>query len=785
MAERAREIKFEHFRGLPSYSCKLSGKSAVILSDNGKGKSCIVDGVEFLFSGTIARFHGEGTGAIDPKEAIQHVQRKGEAAVELYLTPTNDKIKRALSSSELEIPPKPAIEDYVANHPRVESFILRRAQILDFISDQDASRYRKYIQLLGLTDIDTKQRVFVEASQLASEQLAASRRNLTTELVVFRDKNTSADSSQSVLAYCSEMVSKLGLPELTTWDGLDSALTTLEARRSPEVTLGVDALNKAILSFERQMPAGIAEVAMSVTETHGTLMTLRATSEEAAASGIIKEGISFFHRHSGVTVCPLCEKSLDEDYGDVIDRLKKRDQALIELREREARFSKVQHELETKLQQAADRLEHDLENKELLSTEEVGLLTNARESLRESQQGIRQASKDSALELSIPADLDEIAALRRRIITDLTARRTAVIPSNSSQLENAIALLTKAKDASQRIRDAESALRKAEKTNEAADQAKRAFSTARENAIQQIFDQIADKVLTYYRKLHEVANASEQSECTALSLTSTPRAAAGGLRLAIQFLGLVGSSDARAFLSEGHLDSLGLCIYLATVRIFNRPGSLLVLDDVLTSVDKEHRHRVAELLFEDFADYQIILTTHDEFWFANVQSMAQARGEQGNWVFKRISRWTLDAGPESAAFENTWSYVESHLTEESYRELGGPLRLVLEDFLKRVAAKIGLDVRYNFEGKYTSGDFVIAGIQNKIRSHLVGLTPDEEADIKLELGRVFGGNLINFLSHDNPGRLEVTFAQTVDFVSGLKALVKRCKDGKILKGVAA
>ena len=105
------------------------------------------------------------------------------------------------------------------------------------------------------------------------------------------------------------------------------------------------------------------------------------------------------------------------------------------------------------------------------------------------------------------------------------------------------------------------------------------------------------------------------------------------------------SCDPRAFLSEGHLDSLGLCLFLATVRTFNTPGTLLVLDDVLTSIDKDHRHRVAELLLEEFGDFQLVLTTHDEHWFGILQSKAQARGDQGQWLFKRIVRWTVDLGP--------------------------------------------------------------------------------------------------------------------------------------------
>ena len=81
MNERVREIRFLNFRGLPDYLCPVKGKSLAVFAGNGKGKSGIVDGIEFLFSGRLRRFHGEGTGSINPDEAIRHVKKKGETAL--------------------------------------------------------------------------------------------------------------------------------------------------------------------------------------------------------------------------------------------------------------------------------------------------------------------------------------------------------------------------------------------------------------------------------------------------------------------------------------------------------------------------------------------------------------------------------------------------------------------------------------------------------------------------------------------------------------------------------
>ena len=66
---------------------------------------------------------------------------------------------------------------------------------------------------------------------------------------------------------------------------------------------------------------------------------------------------------------------------------------------------------------------------------------------------------------------------------------------------------------------------------------------------------------------------------------------------------------------------------------------------------------------------------------------------------------------------------------------------------------------------------------------MISLDGTNEADIRTDVGKVFGqGNFINDLSHDNPGRLEITFDQANDFVAGLKSLTKRCEDHKLIKG---
>jgi len=74
------------------------------------------------------------------------------------------------------------------------------------------------------------------------------------------------------------------------------------------------------------------------------------------------------------------------------------------------------------------------------------------------------------------------------------------------------------------------------------------------------------------------------------------------------------------FLNEARLSALGLAIYLAG-RLACTPTAtatalkLLVLDDVLIGLDHSNRLPVLDVLNAKFADWQVVLLTHDRNWF--------------------------------------------------------------------------------------------------------------------------------------------------------------------------
>ncbi|WP_445491257.1 hypothetical protein [Rhodopseudomonas sp. RCAM05734] len=112
-----------------------------------------------------------------------------------------------------------------------------------------------------------------------------------------------------------------------------------------------------------------------------------------------------------------------------------------------------------------------------------------------------------------------------------------------------------------------------------------------------------------------------------------PEAADKALDLALRFYGRKQLS-LRLTLSEGHRNSLGLCVFLAFAK---RDGTNipLVLDDVVSSFDREHRSYVTDLLTQEFSDRQVFIFTHDYDWYVELRTRLPGKF----WRFGILLPW--------------------------------------------------------------------------------------------------------------------------------------------------
>jgi len=115
----------------------------------------------------------------------------------------------------------------------------------------------------------------------------------------------------------------------------------------------------------------------------------------------------------------------------------------------------------------------------------------------------------------------------------------------------------------------------------------------------------------------------------------------------LQICSFEGHSDVvpQAYFSESHLDTLGFCLWLAIAKLSSSGDSVVVLDDVFTSVDSSHFTRILDLLLDECENFnQMIVTTHNRQWR---DRYATQQIPQNKSSFVELQTWTRGGGIRS------------------------------------------------------------------------------------------------------------------------------------------
>ncbi|BCN92772.1 ATPase [Thiomicrorhabdus immobilis] len=120
----------------------------------------------------------------------------------------------------------------------------------------------------------------------------------------------------------------------------------------------------------------------------------------------------------------------------------------------------------------------------------------------------------------------------------------------------------------------------------------------------------------------ELYNAFNRNDTVSELLAEVKLPLAQNQRLEIAFQNEPGKyHDALHVLSEGHLRCIGLSVLLA--KNLKEDAPLLIFDDPVNAIDDDHRENIRLTLFEDdyFKDKQIILTSHGEEFYKDIQNL--------------------------------------------------------------------------------------------------------------------------------------------------------------------
>ena len=199
----------------------------------------------------------------------------------------------------------------------------------------------------------------------------------------------------------------------------------------------------------------------------------------------------------------------------------------------------------------------------------------------------------------------------------------------------------------------------------------------------------------------------------------------------------------KAYLSESHINCLGLSFFLASAKAYNKNNEFLILDDIISSYDKPHRARFIKLITQNFSDYQILLLTHEREFFELMSSEVKGK----NWLIREFT-WSEGNGVEIE--KGTLDIQERILKKFETKEiegLGNDIRIYTERVMKEIARNIEAQVafRYNGTNEKRMAPELLDVVHSRISKKGKGLK--EEASIpKLQGMPMFIGRTA---SHDN------------------------------------
>ena len=477
-----------------------------------------------------------------------------------------------------------------------ERLILRQDQVSAFVQADKAEKYSSILPIIGL-----------EPLELVATNIRGLSRRIMSESGVQRDRGALAElqgkwneagiSTAEAGARVKALHSRF-IPDSETPGTIDSAVHALRPIIEARIrTASAETKQYMLLAAIRDLNlGGLLSVAISATERTSRLVE-PLLSERLAVLSAAEAFVLKIDGGKSIT-CPSCGQSVEPaDFRLHVQTEKDRLQgAMISFAVRERAL--------TALLDGLQSLRAALGSDDLREWNSAEAQNKLRSNIH------TLLSLDTVVLRSRPdmIDLGELSELLPPVI-DYIRLATAIAPPEAQDLL-AASKLVDAVAAHPRIRQLRVRLKKVEDLaaflNELESQVRDEIRLRTEGVI----SGISIHIQRMWNCLHPACRIE------GIRLYQ-PAETARAIDVELIFYGRTQASP-RLSLSEGDRHSLGLCVFLSLAKegSGDRP---LVLDDIVTSLDREHRSHVADLLVAEFSDRQVLLFTHEYDWFIELK----------------------------------------------------------------------------------------------------------------------------------------------------------------------
>jgi energy-coupling factor transporter ATP-binding protein EcfA2 len=612
MNEKLHRLVMHAFRGIPSEMTVEfgDGESTVVYGDNGTGKSTIADALEWYFTGDIELLSHEGR-----QHAVRYVggEDEGTTSVEVLTSGT--------LGGKVVFPDERTPDLFHAL--RRETFLLRGRTLADFINKTKTEKWKALVEILGLDAIENLR----EDLQRARNDLRKTAKTAEEEVRVYRRALASAGgdtvSEETVLANLQQICGMLGV----------SSPRSLDQVAEPSwitATVGARTSDSAAADRENLLERINALVDPEFDQDAVTAWNALASSDRARQlprASLVREAKRLLDTQSTEAGrCPLCGQKVDPQ---VLAR--RIESALVDMMEAARDLERCRDPI---LEQA-EGLEraHGLRQTIYDRARAMGLEIPAVPALPETKIGDQV---DALAAVEIGAITRYVSEVRR---WDKAAAKLArqISPAESSTRDSQLVMLAALCQQINAWQQAEKKSLRAQRSLALAETVFDAYQQKQKEDLGNLLRQISGRVAKIYSALHPGED---------LDAVSIEPWTAKGVELAINFYGSR-QRPPHGVLSESHLNSLAIALFLAMAESFNEKLGFLILDDVINSFDVEHRGRLAELLADGFGDWQLIVLTHDQQFFEHLSRRAPS------WRKIEFTSWSYASGPRTTRYETS------------------------------------------------------------------------------------------------------------------------------------
>ncbi len=642
-------------------------KLTLIYGENGTGKTTICDAFEFLAFERIGSLEDRGMGK--GLEKFWPTAGKPASALAVELETSVAKCSGKIVDKKVSVSP-------LTSRPRIE--LLRQRQILELVQAQPAKRYEAI-----------KRFIDIEAFEQSEESLRQLGKSLGTE------KQTAIAAEQENLAALQGFYEAAGSPA-----GLNAV--TWAKQKLAEPTTGLDADIAAITKLRAAFDAltgypqklddkrnaiTSAQAAADSADQAQVAALATADTKMAERLNVLTVGDAYLHDHPDAEKCPLCDSA--ENASGLATTVKAK---LAQLETLTAATTKWKQ-----AHSALNAAKTALQQTEAEYQKAVTAFADA-QSAHTWKSGVQLPAA--------PAPTDFAALPAWLTANEAVAASWASVEASWRDESKFRAQL---KSATERYESNASRVAELSALIPNVDQALTECVEERQKFTDGIISEIAKEVGKLYEKVHP----NEGLDKIALELDPNQRAS---LKLGATFEGH--DAPPQAYFSQSHLDTLGLCVFLALAARGRAHDTVLILDDVLGSVDEPHVERVIGMIYEVSADFQhTIVTTHYRPWREKYRWGWLKPGQACQFV--ELTGWAIDDGIRIISSLPEVERLRTFLSESPIdpQAICSKAGVILEAVLDYLTQKYECAVPRRHGAAYTLGDLLPA-INGKLRDAL-------------------------------------------------------------------